>query len=138
MRALFLVLASLLAVSACSSRQLLNATASDSGYTLSQNVVYDDSTGLKLDVYAPEGAANAPVVVFFYGGSWQADISKDRSTYKFVGQALAAQGYVVMIPDYRLYPQVKYPDFLYDCAEAVKWAHDNAPGYGGDAGNRRH
>lgn len=130
MRALFLVLASLLAVSACSSRQLLNATASDSGYTLSQNVVYDDSTGLKLDVYAPEGAANAPVVVFFFGGRWS---SGDKQDFKFVGQALAARGFVAVIPNYRLYPQVHYPDFLYDSARAVVWAHQHIASYGGGA-----
>ncbi|MDE0855243.1 MAG: alpha/beta hydrolase [Nevskia sp.] len=130
MRALFLVLASLLAVSACSSRQLLNATASDSGYTLSQNVVYDDSTGLKLDVYAPEGAANAPVVVFFFGGRWS---SGDKQDFKFVGQAMAARGFVAVIPNYRLYPQVHYPDFVYDSARAVVWTHQHIASYGGGA-----
>ncbi|MDE0855626.1 MAG: alpha/beta hydrolase [Nevskia sp.] len=127
------LIVALLALAGCSGAQFINAVTPDSGYTQTRDVAFG-SHGLKLDVYAPDHAAAAPVVVFFYGGSWQAGISKDRSTYKFVGQALAAQGYVVMIPDYRLYPQVKYPDFLYDCAEAVKWAHDNAAGYGGDAG----
>ena len=129
-RALYFVLASLLALSACSSRQFLNATASDSGYTLSQNVVYDDGTGQKLDVYSPPGAAGAPVVVFFFGGRWS---EGDKQEYKFVGQALAARGFVAVIPNYRLYPQVRYPDFLDDCAKAVAWTHRHIASYGGSA-----
>lgn len=129
-RTLFLALASLLALSACSRLQVLNNATPDSGYTLSQNIVYDGATGQRLDVYSPQGAANAPVVVFFYGGRWQMG-SKDE--YKFVGQALAARGFVAVLPNYRLYPQVKYPDFLTDCADAVAWVHSHIGGYGGSA-----
>ena len=121
----------LFALAACSGAQFINAVTSDSGYSRTRAIAFGEQ-GLKLDVYAPDHVLNAPVVVFFYGGSWQAAGSRDRSTYKFVGQALAAKGYVVVIPDYRLYPQVKYPDFLGDCAQAVKWAHDHAAAYGGD------
>ena len=121
----------LFALAACSGAQFINAVTSDSGYSRTRAIAFGEQ-GLKLDVYAPDHAVGAPVVVFFYGGSWQSAGSRDRSTYKFVGQALAAKGYVAVIPDYRLYPQVKYPDFLGDCAQAVKWAHDNAAAYGGD------
>ncbi len=132
MRVLLLALASLLAISACSSQQFLNATASDSGYALSQNVVYDDATGLKLDIYSPQnGGSNAPVVVFFFGGRWS---EGDKEQFKFVGQALAARGIVAVIPNYRLYPRVHYPDFLTDCAKAVAWTHNHIGSYGGSAG----
>ena len=127
-RVLFLAMASLLALSACSSNQFLNATASDSGYALSQNVAFDDATGLKLDVYAPPNAANAPVVVFFFGGRWS-EGNKDQ--FKYVGQALAARGFVAVIPNYRLYPQAHYQDILSDNAKAVVWAHGHIAGYGG-------
>ncbi len=131
MRALFFALFSVLVLSACSSRQILNATASDSGYSLTQNVVYDDSTGEKLDIYTPAGASNAPVVVFFFGGRWS---SGDKQDYKFVGQALAARGLVAVIPDYRLYPQVHYIELLDDSAHAVAWVHNHIGGYGGNGG----
>lgn len=117
----------------CSGAQFINSITPSSGYTLTRDLPFG-SQGLKLDVYAPDGARNAPLLVFFYGGSWQADSSRGKATYKFLGQALAEQGYVVMIPDYRLYPQVRYPDFLADCAEAVKWAHDHAERYGAAPG----
>jgi acetyl esterase/lipase len=127
-RVLTFVVASLLALSACSSREYLNETTSSSGYWLSQNVVYDDATGEKLDIYTPRNVAKAPVVVFFYGGRWSGG-SKDD--YKFVGQALAARGFVAVIPNIRPYPQVRFPEFLNDAAKAVVWTHGHIPGYGG-------
>jgi len=84
-----------------------------------------------LDIYRPEKAA-APVIVFIYGGSWQ---NGDKSTYSFLGRALAQRGYLTIIPNYRVYPQVRYPAFLEDAAKAVRWARDNAARLGGDAGN---
>ena len=74
-------------------------------------------------------ATPRPIVVFFYGGSWN---SGARADYQFVGAALAAQGFVVVIPDYRLYPEVQYPEFLQDCAAAVAWTWRTAAQYGGD------
>jgi acetyl esterase/lipase len=83
----------------------------------------------KVDVYAPKDAKNAPVVVFFYGGSWQMG---QRDLYRFVGHALAKRGIVTIIPDYRVYPEVRFPDFLKDGAKAFKWAKDNAASFDGD------
>jgi len=88
----------------------------------------DGERGL-LDVYRPGRAERAPVVVFFYGGSWQMG---RRETYRFLGRALAAQGIVAVVPDYRVYPEVGFPDFLKDGARAVRWARDNAARHGGD------
>jgi acetyl esterase/lipase len=129
LRTCFAALSAVLLLAGCSGAQIINGITPGSGYTLARDLPYG-SQGLKLDVYAPEGVQNAPLVVFFYGGSWQQGPTRHKSTYKFAGQALAAQGFVAVIPDYRLYPQVKYPDFLADCAEAVKWAHDHAADYG--------
>ena len=86
----------------------------------------------KLDVYRPRAPhPGAPVVVFFYGGNWQGG---DKALYRFVGASLAARGMVVVIPDYRVYPQVRFPAFLEDNARAVRWTFDHAAGYGGDPG----
>ena len=83
-----------------------------------------------MDVYAPKHVGpHTPVVVFVYGGGWD---SGEKSSYAFVGSALASHGYLVFIPDYRIYPDAHYPDFLQDCAQAVRWAKDHAAGYGGD------
>jgi acetyl esterase/lipase len=126
--------ASLLSLSflaGCSGAQFINAITPGGGYSVVRGIPFGDQ-GLKLDVYRPDHAAGAPVVVFFYGGSWQSKIALGRGAYKFVGQALTQEGYVAVIADYRLYPQVKYPQFLGDCAQAVAWAHAHAAEYGGD------
>jgi acetyl esterase/lipase len=52
--------------------------------------------------------------------------------YRFLGASLAARGVVVVIPDYRLHPAVRFPAFMDDGAAAVAWAHMNAARFGGD------
>lgn len=96
-----------------------------------QGIAYGDGERLRLDVYAPRAAAAKPrpVILFFYGGSWN---SGRRQGYAFAGRALAARGFVVIVADYRLVPEVRYPDFLRDCAAAVRWARRHAREHGGD------
>ena len=94
------------------------------------DAAYGSGPRHKLDVYAPtEIGALAPVVFFIYGGGWSRG---EKYEYQFVGQALASRGFVVVIADYRLYPEVAYPDFLYDNAAALSWVQDNIATYGGD------
>jgi acetyl esterase/lipase len=129
---LFFVLSVLATLSACATRSLVNAFVPDDGYTLHSGIAYGDHARQRLDVYVPEPAPSAaPVVVFFYGGRWR---SGDRDFYRFVGQALVARGYVAVIADYRLYPEVRFPAFIEDGARAVRWAREHAAGYGGDPG----
>jgi acetyl esterase/lipase len=93
-------------------------------------VAYADGPRKKLDVYTPKNpTGKAPVLFFIYGGGWN---HGERSDYQFVGNAFASRGFVVVIADYRLYPEVKYPDFLEDNAQALKWVEDNIASYGGD------
>ena len=84
-----------------------------------------------LDVWSkPSGnAERKPVLVFFFGGGW---VHGARQDYPFVAKAFAARGYVVVLPDYRLVPEVRFPVFLQDAAAAVRWTHDNIAKYGGD------
>lgn len=94
-------------------------------------VAYGPGERLKLDLYAPRAPAARPrpVMIFFYGGSWN---SGRRQAYGFAARALAARGFVVVVPDYRLVPEARYPEFLRDCAAAVRWARRHAAAYGGD------
>ena len=84
---------------------------------------------LSLDVYSPKDASHAPVVVFFYGGSWS---SGKRQWYRWVGESLAARGMVVVIPDYRTWPKARLDGFMDDAAHAVAWSKTQVAGYGGD------
>ena len=88
---------------------------------VAMDVAYGQGERLKLDVYAPRSAAARPrpVILFYYGGSWN---SGRRQDYAFAARALAARGFLVVVPDYRLVPGARYPDFLKDCAAALRWA----------------
>lgn len=97
---------------------------------LGDGVAYADGPRKKLDIYTPKNPEGlAPVVFFIYGGGWK---NGDRGDYQFVGRALAARGFVTVIADYRLVPEVQYPAFLEDNAQALKWVEDNIATYGGD------
>ncbi len=127
-RNLLLALAALLA--ACSPVGLVNELVPTDTYRLERDLPYGAHERQRLDVYAPTAAAGpAPVVVFLYGGAWR---TGSRGDYLFVGEALASRGFVAVVADYRLYPEVRFPDFLADSALAVRWARDNAARFGGD------
>jgi len=97
---------------------------------VARDVAYGNGPRKRLDVYAPvERAAALPVIVFIYGGSWD---SGSKDDCEFLGAALSSRGFVTVLPDYRLVPEVRFPSFLEDCAAAVRWASDHASAYGGD------
>lgn len=107
--------------------RILNALTSRSGYTLQRDLSYGPETRQKLDLYRPEAdAANAPLIVFFYGGNWS---DGSRDFYRFVAQPFASRGFIVAIPDYRLFPEVTFPAFVEDGARAVAylWRSERKP-----------
>ncbi len=122
-------LALTLALSACSPANLLNATISRSGLTVTKDVAYGPGPRDRLDIYRPAKGRDQPVIVFLYGGSWN---SGSRRIYPFVAATLARRGNVVVVPDYRLYPQVQFPAFLQDCARAVAWTAGHMNDLGGN------
>ena len=107
----------------------INSSDSPRNVAVHRNLEFDSSNRLDLDVYAPANAQDAPVIVFIYGGSWE---SGKRRWYSYVGKTLANNGIVTMIPDYRKYPDVQFPAFVEDAANAMRWARDHAPEFGGD------
>ena len=112
-----LALVALLA--ACSPLGLVNSVVPNEGYELTPDIAYGPAPRQRLDVYRPTSASpTAQVLVFFYGGAWK---SGDRRDYRFVGQTFASRGFTVVIPDYRLYPDVRFPAFVQDAATAVAW-----------------
>lgn len=94
-----------------------------------RNLAFGEGPRRMLDVYPATTGAKRPVVVFVYGGGWDAGRRQD---YDWVGRAFAAQGFVTVVPDYRLVPEVSFPAFLEDGAAAVRWVRDNITRYGGD------
>lgn len=114
---------------ACSATDVLNAVADRSDIDIYRDQSYAEGSRRRLDVYVPRGVRHAPLAIFYYGGNWD---SGEKAAYAFVGSALAAQGIVTIIPDYRVYPEVRFPEFLEDAAMAVQWAKNHAAAYGAD------
>ncbi len=114
--------------SACSPVHVLNSLVPDSGYQLQSNISYGPHERQKLDIYTPKTPSNQPkkIVIFFYGGSWD---SGEKADYKFVGEALSSQGFIVVIPNYRVYPDVLFPAFMEDPASVAKWVKTNIQQY---------
>ncbi len=114
----------------CAPVDILNATIPTRDLTITRDIAYGDKAKQKLDIYAPKNLApNAPVIVFFYGGAWQ---EGDKKDFLFVAQALAGTGAIVVVPNYRVYPEVTFPGFLEDGAAATAWTLKNIATYGGD------
>lgn len=114
-----LALINLLTIKAAGSRRV------------ARGIAYVSGDHHKLDVYSPvAGSGPWPVIYFLYGGAWRMG---NRAYYAFVARALAAEGFVVVVADYRALPDVEYPVFIEDCAEGLRWVLRHISRYGGDA-----
>lgn len=101
----------------------LNALVAESGSSSRSNVAYGLLPRHRLDIYEPDGSdGTGPLAIFFYGGGWT---QGERAYYAFVGSALAARGITAVIPDYRLFPEVRFPSFVEDAALAYAWVTRN-------------
>jgi acetyl esterase/lipase len=118
-------------VAGCSSAVFLfaNAPTAFGSFDRHSDLAYGEDPRQRLDVYAPRNAANRPVVIFWYGGTW---VKGSKENYRFVGAALAERGFVAVLPDYRLYPAVTFPAFCEDGAHALAWVEAHAQEFGGD------
>ena len=118
------------AVALLSPGSLINALVPRARTRLTAGLGYGPGPRHRLDVHSPFPRPEAaPVVIFFYGGGWE---DGDRGFYQFVGAALAERGIVTVVPDYRLFPEVRFPSFLEDAADAVAWVQDEIDAFGGD------
>ena len=119
-------------LSACTVFDVIDRLVPHTGYGLEPGISYGTGVRRKLDVYRPAAQVKSrAVIVFLYGGGWR---KGERRKYRFVGQMLASQGYLVVIPDYRLYPAVTFPGFVEDAAAAIGWVHREIAARGGDPG----
>ena len=129
---LLIALVGLLAGCSGSGTRIIDALTPNGGYVEIRDIAYGDGPRRRLDVYRPVASpadGKAPVVVFVYGGSWR---EGDKAAYRFVADALTSRGIVVVIADYRVFPEVSYPDFIDDTAAAVAWTFREIGRYGGD------
>ena len=122
----------LLGPAACTPRHFAEFVLLSSRFELTENLPYGRGPQMRLDIYRPRhrGPPN-PVIIFLYGGRWQSG-SKDQ--YRLLGDALASEGMVAVVPEYRRYPEVRFPVWVEDAARAVRWVRDSIEKFGGDPG----
>ena len=107
-------------LSACSINpaEQINNSLTENHYTV-RSLSYGKLPRQQMDIYRPRVDQGKPPIVFVYGGAWR---SGTKTDFKFIGHALTQLGHTVIIPDYQLYPQVKFPVFIEDVAKAIKEA----------------
>ena len=105
-------------LTACSINpaEQINNSLTENHYTV-RSLSYGKLPRQQMDIYRPRVDQGKPPVVFVYGGAWR---SGTKTDFKFIGHALTQLGHAVIIPDYQLYPQVKFPVFIEDVAKAIK------------------
>ncbi len=104
---------------ACAPVTFLNTITPSGSFEKAKNISYGELERQKLDIYRTENPrANAPVIVFIHGGSWT-DGSKD--IYKFLAEGFTSEGFDVVVPNYRLYPDAVYPEMIEDSAKAAAY-----------------
>ena len=121
-----------------SAQIFLGRLISEAGAHSLTTKTYGTHARHKLDIYKPtskEGVNEAgnrdPIILFLYGGGWR---DGTRKMYQFVGSAFARRGFTTIIPDYRTYPEVSFPDFIEDAALAYHWVWKNIAAGGATSG----
>lgn len=100
------------------------------GQTITRDIAYATAHERQLlDVYAPAGAKNLPVVFWIHGGGWQ---SGDKSMVALKPKAFMDAGLVFVSINHRLLPTVDMAAITGDVARALGWVHKNIAAHGGD------
>ncbi len=125
-----------LTLGGCSSLALGAANLIENGNARASTIVYGDGAREQYDVYRPVGddgellSGPLPVVIFVHGGSWE---TGDKDSYRWVGQGIADEGFIAVLPNYGLMPERRFPGFVSDAADAVAHARTRLAEWGGDS-----
>jgi len=84
---------------------------------------------LSMDIYAPPGARNCPVMVYVHGGAWSFG---DKLATGNKVPYFTSRGWILVSINYRLLPAADPLLQVDDVARAVAWVHDRIDRYGGD------
>jgi acetyl esterase/lipase len=104
----------------------------DTETTTNDITTYDGTHS--IDVYKPDSATNAPVLVLAHGGAWT---SNDKSIMVSYAEGLSELGFVVFAIDFTnegpgVDAQIDRQTMIDDYANAIVWARANASTYGGN------
>ena len=112
---------------------LLDRVVNRDSYRHDRDIAFG-THGQKLDVWRTRQTADGalrPVLIFINGGGW---VKGTRGEYGWAARGYADNGFVVVLPDYRKVPDVRFPAFLEDGAETVRWTRDNIARFRGRSG----
>jgi acetyl esterase len=84
---------------------------------------------LHTDLLIPEGKGPHPILLLIHGGGW---VMGCAANMRKLGLRFVERGFLVVIPDYRLAPEYPFPAAYEDCKQCLRWAFENALGFGGD------
>jgi len=109
----------------CAPVSILNGITPSSTFDKTKDVAYGPSDHERLDIYrADDPKAESPVIIFIHGGSWD---SGSKDIYKFLAEGFTRSGYDIVVPNYRLYPDAAFPNFLEDNAKAAAYVAKEFP-----------
>lgn len=91
----------------------LNGLTPSKGYAVQHNLAYGLKARQRFDLYRSDQTGRKPLLIFVHGGAWR---HGDKSAYKFVGEAFTREGYDVVVVNYHLAPQYKFPHYVNDLA----------------------
>lgn len=125
LKSLAAMIAAATALASCAPVSLLNGITPSSTFERTKNISFGDGERDELDIYrAEKPKADAPVLLFVHGGSWD---SGSKGMYKFLAEGFTKSGYDIVVPNYRIYPEAKFPNFLVDNANAVAFTAETFP-----------
>lgn len=82
------------------------------------------------NIKAQEKKSLSPVLVFMHGGAWG---SGSKSFYRLLCHQFDEQlGFIVIVPNYHVWPSGSTDDQVSDLGRAVEWATRHVSAYGGD------
>lgn len=93
------------------------------------DIPYGNHVEEKLDIYAPNNASNAPVMVYVHGGGWTIG-KKSRVGNK--PHAFNSHGYILVSVEYPMLPDHAVEQQAVSVAKAISWVHQNIKTYNGN------
>ncbi len=111
-----------------------SARSSEEDLAVERDILYLTDRGTnrhRLDIYLPRQPNDAPVLMFVHGGGWR-NGSKDGKLFPDFAKNFARNGYVTVLPNYRLSDVAQHPTQINDVAAAFAWTYNNINRYGGD------